>query len=127
MSARALTDLPESGARVVLIAAFDAGRIAARILHLLPDGAEVITLDAVKLPDALLTNRGRYLDKLNFATNFVFFRDADGLVDTAGVGELLVRLWRRCNASVAAAVRCGRRRAGDVAEGSAGGTWRLFD
>ena len=29
--ARALTDLPESGARVVLIAAFDAGRIAARI------------------------------------------------------------------------------------------------
>ena len=77
--ARALTDLPDSGARVVLIAAFDAGRIAARISHLLPDGAEVITLDAMKLPDALLTNRARYLDKLNFATNFVFFRDADGL------------------------------------------------
>ena len=39
--ARALTDLPESGARVVLIAAFDAGRTAARMAHLLPDGAEV--------------------------------------------------------------------------------------
>ena len=77
--ARALTELPDSGARIVLIAAFDAGRIAARIAHLLPPGAEVVTLDAVKLPDALLTNRARYLDKLNFATNFVFFRDADGL------------------------------------------------
>ena len=27
----------------------------------------------------LLTNRTRYLDKLNFATNFAFFRDANGL------------------------------------------------
>src|SRR6516165_6967420 len=54
--ARALTDLPQSDARIVLIAAFDAGRIAARIAHLLPGGAEVLTLDEAKLPDALLTN-----------------------------------------------------------------------
>ena len=33
----------------------------------------------LRLPDDLLTNRARYLDKLNFATNFAFFRDADGL------------------------------------------------
>ena len=100
--ARALTDLPESGARVVLIAAFDAGRTAARMTHLLPDGAEVITLDAMKLPDALLTNRARYLDKLNFATNFVFFRDADGLSTRlvsanywSGYGGGAMRLWLR--------------------------------
>ena len=100
--ARALTELPDSGARVVLIAAFDAGRIAARITHLLPSGAEVVTLDEVKLPDALLTNRARYLDRLNFATNFVFFRDADGLSTRlvsanywAGYGGGAIRLWLR--------------------------------
>ena len=62
LEARTLTDLPRCGARSVLIAAFDAGRIAARIAHLLPPGAAVHTLDAAKLPDALLTNRARYLD-----------------------------------------------------------------
>ena len=99
---RALTDLPESGARVVLIAAFDAGRIAARIAHLLPEGAEVITLDEVKLPDTMLTNRARYLDKLNFATNLVFFRDADGLSTRlvsanywSGYGGGAIGLWLR--------------------------------
>jgi hypothetical protein len=78
-NARALTDLPDSNARTVLIGAFDADRVADRIAHLVPRGAEVVTLDAVKLPDALLTNRARYLDKQNFATNFVFFRDDDRL------------------------------------------------
>ena len=43
--ARPLTDLSESEARIVLVAAFDAARIAARIAHLLPPGAEVVTLD----------------------------------------------------------------------------------
>ena len=50
MSRAPLTELPDSGARIVLIAAFDAGRIAARIAHLLPPGAEVVTLDEVRLP-----------------------------------------------------------------------------
>lgn len=100
--ARPLTDLPASAARVVLIAAFDADRIAARIAYLLPPGAETVTLDAVKLPDALLTNCARYLDKLNFATNFVFFREADGLSTRLAsanywsrYGAGAVRLWLR--------------------------------
>lgn len=100
--ARALTDLPRSDARIVLIVAFDAGRIAARIAHLLPAGAEVLTLDEVKLPDALLTNRARYLERLNFATNFVFFREADGLSTRlvsanywSGYGGGAIRLWLR--------------------------------
>ena len=61
-----------------------------------------VTLDEVRLPDALLTNRARYLDKLNFATNFVFFRDADGLSTRlvsanywAGYGGGAIRLWLR--------------------------------
>jgi hypothetical protein len=100
--ARALTDLLASGARSVLIAAFDAARVAARIAHLLPPGAEVVTLDEARLPDSLLTNRGRYLDRLNFATNFVFFRDADGLSTRlvsanywSGYGAGAIRLWLR--------------------------------
>jgi hypothetical protein len=86
----------------VLVAAFDAARIASRIAHLLPAGAEVVTLDEARLPDALLTNRARYLDKLNFATNFVFFRDADGLSTRmvsanywSGYGAGAILLWLR--------------------------------
>jgi hypothetical protein len=100
--ARPLTELPQSGARTVLIAAFDAGRIVSRIAHLLPKSAELVSLDDVKLPDALLTNRARYLDKLNFATNFAFFRDANGLSTRlvsanywSGYGGGAIRLWLR--------------------------------
>lgn len=74
-----VTDLRASAARSVLVAAFDAGRFVDHVRHLLPQGATVATLDDARLPDELLTNRQRYLDPLNFATNFAFFRDQDGL------------------------------------------------
>ena len=99
---RALTELPASEVELVLIAAFDAGRIADRIAHLLPAGCACVTLDELRLPAAMQTNPARYLDKLNFATNFVFFRDADGLstrLVTAnywvGYGATDVRFWAR--------------------------------
>jgi hypothetical protein len=99
---RPLTGIGASGARTVLIAAFDAARIVARVAHMLPTGATVLTLDDIRLPDALLTVRNRYLDKLNFATNFAFFRDADGLSTRlvsanywANYGAAGVRLWLR--------------------------------
>jgi hypothetical protein len=72
---RPLTELPESRAATVLIASFDASRLAARIRPYLPPAATVITLDGAKLPETLITNPARYLDAVNFATNFVFFRD----------------------------------------------------
>jgi hypothetical protein len=101
-TARALTELPCSGARTVLIAAFDAERAAARIRPMLPRGAEIVTLDAVRLPAAMLSVPARYLDKLNFATNFAFFRDDDRMAtrlvsanywSNHGAGK--VRLWLR--------------------------------
>jgi len=99
---QALTDLPESGAGTVLIAAFDAAGIATRISHLLPAGAQVWTLDEARLPEALLTNRARYLDRLNFATNLAFFRDENGLSTRlvtanywANYGADAVRFWLR--------------------------------
>ena len=76
--AQPVTDLPGSGARTVFIPAFDAGRLADHIRHLLPKGASIVTLDTVRLDDAMVTNRKRYLDPINFATNFAFFRDGDG-------------------------------------------------
>ncbi|MBV9812938.1 MAG: hypothetical protein JO326_09300, partial [Acetobacteraceae bacterium] len=99
---RALTEIGASGARAVLVAAFDAARIVARIRHLLPAGAEVFTLDAARIPDALLTNPRRYLDRLNFATNYAFFREENGLSTRlvtasywSGYGAREVRLWLR--------------------------------
>jgi hypothetical protein len=100
--AQPLTALAEAAAGGVLIAAFDAARIHARIAHLVPPGAEVASLDAARLPDSMLTVPRRYLDRLNFATNHVFFRDDGGLSTRlvtanywAGYGAAGVRLWLR--------------------------------
>jgi hypothetical protein len=102
LPARPLPDLAISGARTVLIAAFDAARIVARIGWMLPPDATVLTLDEVRLPPALLSNAARYLDKLNFATNFAFFRDAQGLSTRlvsanywSNYGAGAIRLWLR--------------------------------
>src|SRR5260221_56724 len=98
--AQPVTEVGESGARLVFVVAFDAARIVDHIRHLLPPGAEVVSLDAIRLPDALLSNMRRYLDPLNFATNFVFFRDQDGLHTRlvtanywAGYGARELALW----------------------------------
>jgi hypothetical protein len=98
--AQPITELRESPARRVLVAGFDAGRAVGHIRHLLPPGAEVATLDEIRLPDELLTNRRRYLDPVNFATNFVFFRDQAGLHTRlvtanywAGYGASSLTLW----------------------------------
>jgi hypothetical protein len=100
--ARPLTEIGASGALTVLVAAFDAARTVARIAPMVPAGASVLTLDDVRLPDSLLTSRARYLDKLNFATNFAFFRDGNGMHTRivsanywAGYGATEVRLWLR--------------------------------
>ncbi|HSK39831.1 MAG TPA: hypothetical protein VK943_08680, partial [Arenibaculum sp.] len=78
MAARPITELKASGARTVFVAAFDAGRAVANIRHLLPDGAEVVTLDAMRLPDDMLSDRRTYLAAINWATNFALFRDRNG-------------------------------------------------
>ncbi|MDE2006147.1 MAG: hypothetical protein KGI51_06245, partial [Rhodospirillales bacterium] len=75
---------------------------SARIAPFLPPGATVASLDEARLPPAMLTVPSRTLDRLNFATNFVFFRDQDGLSTRlvsanywAGYGAGKVRLWLR--------------------------------
>ena len=73
-TARPLTSLAQAAAATILIAGFDS-RLQTRIAPLLPPAAKLLTLDAAKLPATLLSNQARYLDPVNFATNFVFFRD----------------------------------------------------
>lgn len=96
-----LTELVQSGARSVLVAAFDAKRTVDRLAAMLPS-IKVTSLDEARLPADLLTNPHRYLDRLNFATNQAFFRDADGLSTRlvtanywSGYGAGAVRLWLR--------------------------------
>jgi hypothetical protein len=100
--ARPVTALAQTTAATLLIAAFDAGRTQARIAALAPPGLNIVTLDRARLPDALLTNRRTYLDRLNFATNYAFFRDRAGLSTRltsanywAGYGARDVTLWLR--------------------------------
>lgn len=78
MTARPVTELAGSGAGAVFVVAFDAERAVCAIRHLLPPGAQVVTLDAMRLPDEMLTDRRTYLAPINWATNFVFFRDEAG-------------------------------------------------
>ena len=77
--AQPVTDLPGFAVGAVLdivfVMAFDADRLVDHVRHLLPAGAEVVSLDALRLPEAMLSNAKTYLDPMNFATNFAFFRD----------------------------------------------------
>ena len=70
-----VTNLASSGASHLLVVAFDADKVVRDISQFVPDGMEIVTLDELRLPKARLTNKRRYLDPLNFATNFAFFRD----------------------------------------------------
>lgn len=77
-AARPVTALKSSKARAVFIASFDQARAERQIAHLVPDGASLFSFESLKLPADLLSDPKRYLNTLNFATNFVFFRDAGG-------------------------------------------------
>lgn len=71
-----ITDLAAANVSALLVMAFDAEKTVRDIVHLVPAGTEIVTLDEIRLPADRLTNKTRYLDPLNFATNFAFFRDA---------------------------------------------------
>lgn len=97
-----LTQLSECDAATLLVAAFDAERILSRIRHMIPHGMQVVTLDEARLPGEMLTSGRAYLDRLNFATNYAFFREQDGLSTRlvtanywASYGAKAVRLWLR--------------------------------
>jgi len=73
--------LARSAARAVLVAAFDADRLIGQLAPFMPPNCDVFSLDEMRIPTERLTNKTSYLDPLNFATNFVLFRDS-GAVHT---------------------------------------------
>ncbi len=100
--AKLVTELPSCTAASLLLTAFDAPRLADQIKHLMTAGMTVHTLDALRLPDEMISDRARYISPMNFATNFVFFRDGEGhhtrLVTAnywGGYGAKDVRYWCR--------------------------------
>ncbi len=99
---RPVTDLAGQAPDALLVATFDADRAIQQLALLLDGRTEVVSLDAARMPDELVTNRRHYLDPLNFATNLAFFRDEDGhhtrIVTAnywAGYGARGARLWLR--------------------------------
>lgn len=83
--ARPVSALAQSKAKAVLVLLFDAERALAPMKHLFPKGARLATLDEMRLPDDMLTNRGNYLDPLNFATNFALMREKQGANGKDGI------------------------------------------
>ena len=75
--AQAISGLVACGAKTVLVAAFDAVRTAQQLRASVPDAA-FRSFDPLRLDAAWLSNPRRYLDPLNFATNFAFLRDGGG-------------------------------------------------
>lgn len=75
---RLVTEVGKTQAACLFVAAFDAERFLPHIRHLLPKGIRIETLDTMRIPDAMLTKSGNYLDPLNFATNFAFMKERAG-------------------------------------------------
>jgi len=98
--ARPITDLARCCVRRLFVTAFDAERTTAHLRAYLPQEVEVVSLDAMRIPPDRLTNPRLYLDPLNFATNFAFFRDTarshtrlTTMNYWAGYGADAVTLW----------------------------------
>jgi len=99
-TAQPVTDLASAKADALLVVAFDAEKTVRDIAHLVPDGTEVVTLDRLRLPEDRLTNKTQYLDPLNFATNFAFFRDVpDGRGGRLHTRIATANYWHRYGAS----------------------------
>jgi hypothetical protein len=95
-----VTDLASTKTSALLVMAFDADKTVQDIAHLVPDGTEIVTLDEIRLPEDRLTNKKRYLDPLNFATNFAFFRNApDGRGGKLHTRIATANYWHRYGAS----------------------------
>jgi hypothetical protein len=76
--AKPVNEIGASGARAVLVLLFDADKVLAPMRHLFPADMRIVSLDQMRLPDDMLTNRANYLDPLNFATNFALMRETQG-------------------------------------------------
>lgn len=75
--ARPVTELPNASFDLLFVAAFDAEHHLRSCRPFLQAGVEVVSFDALRLPDEMLSDRRNYLSPMNFATNFCLFRADD--------------------------------------------------
>jgi hypothetical protein len=78
-TARPLTEIADSPASLIFVADFDSERLLSRLGPYRPKAELIESLDAMRLGPEWLTDASRYLEPLNFVSDFLFFRDADGL------------------------------------------------
>jgi hypothetical protein len=78
LRARPVTEMTSAKVKTIFVAAYDVDRIKSQFAHLIPEDATLVSLDEMKLSEEFLTNKRNYLDPLNFATNFAFFREENG-------------------------------------------------
>ncbi|MDB5392615.1 MAG: hypothetical protein JWM91_121 [Rhodospirillales bacterium] len=100
--ARPLSEFLYSAASMIFVADFDSERLLSRLGPYRPAVAEVESFDALRLGPEFLTDPGNYLEPLNFVSDFLFFRDADGLHTSVSTinywydrGARDTRLWCR--------------------------------
>ncbi|UYH51861.1 hypothetical protein N5W20_03095 [Candidatus Kirkpatrickella diaphorinae] len=74
-----VVEIAQSDATHILALSFDDAKTRSRLSRVTRGDQQIITLGGARLPEAMLSNKRNYLDKLNFATNFAFFRDDDQL------------------------------------------------
>ncbi len=73
---RPITQLQDGKTRNLLIADFESQRLVGQIAPLMPPEVKIVSFASLRLPETMLSNTRNYLDPLNFATNFAFFRDS---------------------------------------------------
>jgi len=78
-AARPVMEIADSSASLIFVADFDGERLLSRLGPYRPAAARSESLDALKLGPEWLTHPERYLEPQNFVSDFLFFRDADGL------------------------------------------------
>jgi hypothetical protein len=78
-AARSVMEIAGSAASLIFVADFDGERLLSRLGPYRPKAAQSESLDALKLGPEWLTHPDRYLEPQNFVSDFLFFRDADGL------------------------------------------------
>ncbi len=76
LAVKPVSDLAKTQAKTVFALVYDWEKQSGVLNHLIPDGAELVSLDAMRLPDDMLTDTKNYLAPLNFATNFALLRDS---------------------------------------------------
>jgi hypothetical protein len=124
VAAQPVTELALTTCRTLLVAAFDTGRLEARLASLAPPALRIVSLDRARIPADMLTIPNCYLDRLNFATNHAFFREEAGLSTRlvsanywAGYGAGPVKFWLRLFDAEGSAIATWEHALGETAGG----------